>query len=262
MIETIAVGDNNIFITADTHFDHGNIIKYCNRPFLGPLDRAELDKLGGRWHDGNWKGEESSDWDITQTGIRIMNETLIHNINKTVPENATLIHAGDFCLWPKKPSMLSHYLNRCRDLREQIKCNNMILLWGNHDTNHSIANLFRRNGHRLFQWTGQKCKIKVTDDLQIVVGHYCEAVWDCSHRGSLHCYGHSHSEIEEGLDRIMPGRRSMDIGVDNANKILGEYRPFSITEIVDRLASRPGFSINPSTPTSYKGKSEEESIGN
>jgi calcineurin-like phosphoesterase family protein len=51
------------FVTADTHFNHGNIIKYCHRPF----DSQEQ-----------------------------MNEALIHNWNSCVKNSDTIYHLGDF----------------------------------------------------------------------------------------------------------------------------------------------------------------------
>lgn len=54
---------DKVFFTSDTHFGHSNIIKYCNRPFK---DKDE------------------------------MNETLISNWNKVVPEDGIVIHCGDF----------------------------------------------------------------------------------------------------------------------------------------------------------------------
>ena len=53
------------FFTSDTHFNHANIIRFCNRPFK----------------------------DVTQ-----MNETLIANWNNVVGEDDTVFHLGDFCL--------------------------------------------------------------------------------------------------------------------------------------------------------------------
>lgn len=55
---------NNIFFTGDTHFKHGNIIKYCNRPF------SSLEE-----HD----------------------ETLIQNWNNVVKKEDIVYHLGDFC---------------------------------------------------------------------------------------------------------------------------------------------------------------------
>lgn len=52
-----------IFISADWHFYHQNIIKYCGRPF---------------------------------NSIEIMNEILIENANSVVGENDIVYHVGDF----------------------------------------------------------------------------------------------------------------------------------------------------------------------
>ncbi|MDD5164256.1 MAG: phosphoesterase [Patescibacteria group bacterium] len=52
-----------IYFTADTHFGHTNIIKYCNRPFKS---------------------------------VDEMNESLIEEWNKVVGEDDTIYHLGDF----------------------------------------------------------------------------------------------------------------------------------------------------------------------
>lgn len=52
----------NIWVTSDTHFNHTNIIKYCNRPF------------------------ESA---------KHMNEMLVHNWNSVVKEKDIVYHLGD-----------------------------------------------------------------------------------------------------------------------------------------------------------------------
>lgn len=54
-----------IFLTSDTHFNHKNIILYCQRPF----------KI-----------------------VEEMNEVLITNWNNTVPEDGIVFHLGDFAL--------------------------------------------------------------------------------------------------------------------------------------------------------------------
>ena len=55
----------NVFFTSDTHFNHANIIKFCQRPF------KDVDE---------------------------MNETLMMNWNKVVGPDDTVFHLGDFCL--------------------------------------------------------------------------------------------------------------------------------------------------------------------
>jgi hypothetical protein len=57
-------------------------------------------------------------------------------------------------------------------------------------------------------------------------------------------YGHAHGSAEEWMDFYMPGRLSMDVGVDNAYRVLGEYRPFSFPEISSIMKSRRGFQMD------------------
>ena len=54
---------SNIFFTSDTHFGHGNIIKFCDRPF---------------------------------EDVEEMNYKLIENWNNKVPNDGLVFHLGDF----------------------------------------------------------------------------------------------------------------------------------------------------------------------
>ena len=53
------------FFTSDTHFNHANIIRFCNRPFRN---------------------------------VDEMNETMVANWNATIGMDDTVFHLGDFCL--------------------------------------------------------------------------------------------------------------------------------------------------------------------
>ena len=64
--------------TADTHFGHENIIKYCKRPFKS---------------------------------TKIMNDTLIRNWNQRVKKNDLVIFLGDFCHTKDAPETYLQYLN-------------------------------------------------------------------------------------------------------------------------------------------------------
>ena len=64
------------------------------------------------------------------------------------------------------------------------------------------------------------------------MSHYAHRVWNKSHHGVMHLYGHSHASIADDWGK------SMDVGVDNAYKLLGEYRPFALTEVISILESR------------------------
>lgn len=64
----------NTYFTADTHFGHANIIRYCNRPFKSVYD---------------------------------MDESLIQNWNAVVGPEETVYHLGDFSFAPSE-----RYLSR------------------------------------------------------------------------------------------------------------------------------------------------------
>jgi calcineurin-like phosphoesterase family protein len=68
---------SEVFFTSDLHFRHGNIIKYCKRPFETVQDQTEK---------------------------------LIENWNKTVPDTATVFILGDFAFATK--NQWRGFLNR------------------------------------------------------------------------------------------------------------------------------------------------------
>lgn len=120
-----------------------------------------------------------------------------------------------------------------RALDEEIKrinCRDIHLIWGNHD---------RQNFGKHFKTAEDVTETKI-GEINVFLSHYPHAYWPASHRGSYHLYGHTHAQREETLDQLFPGRRSMDVGIDNARRILGEYRPFAFEEIHAILGLREG----------------------
>lgn len=211
----------SVFFTADLHLGHGNIIKYCNRPFLKKEDKDALEENGGTWKDSRWR--------ISRDAVDMMNDAITDNINAVVGPTDTLWILGDFMFAQK-----DNTLHKAEFYRGRIKCKNVNLIWGNHD-DYKIRPFFQ-NTYDLYTASvnGRAC----------VLCHYALAVWNKSHHGAYNLYGHSHNTAEPWLNRVMKGRRSMDVGIDNAVKILGEYRPFSFEEIDGILSKREGVVID------------------
>lgn len=219
-------GQRKVFFTSDTHFGHANIIKYSNRPFLADVDKAELDRRGGVWGNEPWR--------ISHESVDLMNKEMTDQINAIVGEDDILWHLGDFSMYSESDK---GYYSRCRGYRDKIKCKNVNIIWGNHDEASKI--------HSLFDQSYDLRSIRVPGyHSSFVLCHYALAVFNKSHKGAIHLYGHSHSHAESWLSNAMPNRRSMDVGVDNAAKIIGAYRPFSLEEILGMLESKSGFSID------------------
>jgi len=168
-----------IWFTADHHFGHNNIIKFCNRPF---------------------------------DSIEEMNQTLITNWNSVITHRDDVYVLGDVVLGDIKT--LQSYLSRL--------LGNIYIIPGGHDK-------WMREPLPEIESYGIDllCPlVTITIEKQpIVLCHYAMRVWDRSHYGSLHFYGHSHG----GLSWY---KNSLDVGVDNAKKLLGEYRPFSFEEAI------------------------------
>lgn len=63
-------------------------------------------------------------------------------------------------------------------------------------------------------------------DVPVILCHFAFEIWDRRHYNSIHLHGHSHGMLP-------PLHNRLDVGVDNAYKLLGEYRPFSLEEAIE-----------------------------
>jgi calcineurin-like phosphoesterase family protein len=214
-----------VWFTADTHFDHRRIPLYAKRKFC--LDQEELDRL-----DESPPSTRNT-WAPSWSSVARMNDHIIEQINSRVDQDDILWHLGDFC-WGRKGELLAS----ARKFRDRIRCRNVFLVMGNHDSD-EIGSAFDAC-HRYKE-------IKV-GSLNIVLSHYAHCFWNRSHYGSWMLYGHAHGTAEEWLDSHMPGRQSMDVGVDNVARLTGEYRPISSEEIAVLFSSKKGCQIDGHKP--------------
>ena len=178
-----------IWLTADSHLGHTNILKYCPRPF---------------------------------SSVEEMDVALINNINSVVQSDDTLYHLGDFTFG----------IQKVKFYRDQIKCQNIVLVRGNHDPH-------KKNGephHVLldnFQAVHDLYRLRANHngkELRIILCHYAMRTWNGSHNGSMHLFGHSHGSMPDD-----PRSLSCDVGVDCHN-----YMPIDI-ETIEQIMSKKKF---------------------
>ena len=189
------------WFTADTHFGHANIIKYCQRPFLSEQERVhcQIDPRGR--------------WRVAAETVQNHDDGLMDSINSRVQPNDTLWILGDFC-WGEHEAAKSYV--------ERIRCNNVNFVWGNHD-HRSIESLFGR--------TLEQGSIKVQGQ-RIWLNHYPMRSWDGRFHGSWHLYGHVHNRMTDE-DQANLTMLTKDVGVDAC-----DYKPISFAELAEYMKPR------------------------
>ena len=164
------MNDRKTFFASDHHFFHNNIIKYANRPF-----------------DNVWS----------------MNEALIERHNSVVSHKDIVYFVGDFAFTSDEDEVIN-ILKRLNGEKHFVA--------GNHD-----KGMFKERIIKEFQSFSKSPfkEIYVHDSdarggkQSITLCHYALRVWNKSHHGSFHLYGHSHGSLPDD-----PNSRSFDIGVD------------------------------------------------
>jgi len=146
---------NKLFFTADTHFSHSNIIKFCDRPFPNA-------------------------WE--------MNKELIKLWNENVGPNDVIFHLGDFSLGnnPKKINEILNSLNG--QIYLIIGNHEKDVLKKDYTRNrfsgiYDIAEIFVDDDDVLY---GKQ---------HIVMCHYPMITWNSSHRNSWQLFGHVHGNL-------------------------------------------------------------------
>lgn len=187
---------NNIYFTSDPHYGHTNIVKGIS----------------------NWS--DISGCRDFET-LEAHNSTIVDSINSIVKAGDTLYCLGDWAFGG------SHNIGTFRD---RLNCRTIHLILGNHD--HHIE-----NGAQVGLFTSVKYvdQLSLKTDAQtgfmgktkFFLSHYSHQVWNNSHHGAIHLFGHSHGSIK-GIGR------SMDVGVDTH-----DFYPYHLDEILDIMKGIP-----------------------
>ena len=166
-----------IFFTSDSHAGHANIIRFDNaalEPVLGHKPRP-------------------------YRTVEEMDAAMVLHWNSVVGPKDIVYHLGDMCLH-KDPREAAPWR---RQLNGTIR-----LVLGNH---RSIDKILVREG--LVDPLTPEFELKVEDadapggSQLIVLSHYSHRVWNKSHHGSWHLFGHSHGSLPDD-----PTSRSIDVG--------------------------------------------------
>lgn len=157
------------------------------------------------------------------TSIEEHNAAIQDNINQDVGPDDTLVILGDVAFG--SASRLAKWF-------DDLRCKNICLVYGNHDD--TVKTLVKREPKR-FRRVGDVIEFKIPwpcrEDgkaLHVFCSHYAHRVWNKSHHGSYHVYGHSHGSLPDD-----PHARSMDVGVDT-----NRYRPWPLKDIIHKLDQR------------------------
>lgn len=156
-----------------------------------------------------------------------MTEELVKSWNEVVLEEDEVYHLGDVSLTNA---------DKTHEILQRLN-GKIYLIKGNHEK----STLQKQYTRDRFEWIKDYYELKVDNPTidgnkhqLIVLCHYGMRVWNKSHHGAIHLYGHSH----DSLDKEGAWGKSMDVSVDSAYRILGEYRPFSLREVMNIMNKR------------------------
>lgn len=142
--------------------------------------------------------------------VNEMDEILIQKWNEKVNPEDEVYHLGDVGLTSS---------GKLRKILDRLN-GKIYLINGNHEKS-------AQDCHTRFEWIKDYYELVVKDDefergeQLIVLSHYAMRVWNASHWGAYHLYGHTHGTLSDD-----PTSRSFDIGVDCHN-----FYPLSYEEV-------------------------------
>jgi len=153
--------------------------------------------------------------------VKEMNTALMEKWNSNVKPGDKVYHLGDFAFM------------QYQDFRRFIWGLNgdIQFVRGNHD---KVIDQHKNDllNQGKIQTIQDYLELKTPGNPMIVMFHYGQRVWNKSHHGSIHLYGHSHGSLP-------PHGKSVDVGVD-CKEITEEYRPIHLDEILAYMSKRQG----------------------
>lgn len=140
-----------------------------------------------------------------------MNEVLIRNWNKKVKNEDKVYILGDFSFGKETET-----LNILNSLNGQ-----KFLIKGNHDSVVKVDSIKKK-----FAYIKDYDRINL-DGKDIILFHYPIDRWDKAHHGSIHLFGHVHSNLYSNHPMTKPNENSYNVGADVNN-----FEPCTLEEII------------------------------
>lgn len=146
-------------------------------------------------------------------------EWLISIWNNQVSAGDIVYHLGDFS-FASKPDKIIDVLSRLKGQKFLVK--------GNHDRSKNLKVLLAE-GH--IQWFGDYREIRI-GEFSTCLFHFPIVAWHRQHFGAYHLHGHCHGSYQPEKGKCL------DVGIDNAYKVFGEHRLFSVDDIIEYMSKR------------------------
>jgi len=229
--------ETEIWFSSDPHYGHTNIVRGVS----------------------DWSNKDGCRDFKT---VSEMNSHIVSQYNKYIKEDDVLFMLGDWSFGG---------IENIWNFRKQLLCKNIHLILGNHDYPHIGGNSMRElpnvkraypysatfvdaepeggeypdylTAKELFSSVQDYLKITI-DKKEVILSHYPMAAWDRSYKGSWMLHGHSHGTMFAGnktqwagSDNWYTSGKILDVGIDNAHSLLGEYKPLSY-EYVKKLMDK------------------------
>jgi calcineurin-like phosphoesterase family protein len=153
--------------------------------------------------------------------VNEMDEYMIDSWNSVVSPQDIVFHLGDFAFL--RPNRVIEILSRLSGT--------IYFVYGNHDRvmrNPIVTDYSKQTKKIRYAADVFECKYKKD---YLFMSHYAHRIWNRSHRGSIHFYGHSHGSIASL-------GRSMDVGVDSKD-MDSNYAPFLLDDVIEFTKLKP-----------------------
>lgn len=203
------------WFSSDLHGNHRSIMRYT--------PRGEALGFGPQNED-----EELPSAEVARR-VRIHNDWMLEVMNFYVQPNDRFYILGDVFFGDKWHA--AHWIS-------QIKCKHKILIGGNHDE--KLMDFYAKNlCQDLFEEVHRhRAEVKI-DGQRFILDHFPLVTWNGDAYGSIHLHGHLHGGGYGESLKSLSKNRILDVGWDNSIKLLGEYRPFELSDVIRLIGDHP-----------------------